>query len=243
MRNYDNPQQRGRDRAREQRGPRYDSGQEPDRWGSGFRGQFTDEGPVSDDRYGGWDRNADTNLERGESEWGGRASRWERDQRQMDDERPRYGSQFGSGGFGREDGGFYRGSQQSDDRYGSTLHHYRGEQFGVEGRFGGQGQFRGKGPKGYQRSDDRLREVVCERLMDAPDIDASEVTVSVSGQTVTLEGTVDSLQAKYDIEECAERAGSRDVVNNIRVKRESRDMEGNERSQPRAGASSQASKK
>jgi osmotically-inducible protein OsmY len=49
------------------------------------------------------------------------------------------------------------------------------------------------GPKGYERSDERLREVICERLTVDPDIDASDITVDVRNHAVTLRGLVDDL--------------------------------------------------
>ena len=78
---------------------------------------------------------------------------------------------------------------------------------------------RGKGPKNYQRSDERVKEMLCERLHDDPEIDASEVTVSVQGGKVTLEGTVDSRRTKNAIEDVAEQIGSQDVQNNLRVQK------------------------
>src|SRR5262249_30469691 len=36
--------------------------------------------------------------------------------------------------------------------------------------------YRGRGPKGFARTDERLKEIVCERLTDAPHIDASEIS-------------------------------------------------------------------
>ncbi len=90
-----------------------------------------------------------------------------------------------------------------------------GQQYGSGG--GGQGMHRGKGPKNYLRSDERLKEMLCERLHDDPDIDASEVTVNVQSGRITLEGTVDSRQAKHAIEEVADQLGIQDVQNNLRV--------------------------
>ena len=40
------------------------------------------------------------------------------------------------------------------------------------------GQHRGRGPKGYTRSDDRIREDVNDRLSDDPFVDASEIEVT-----------------------------------------------------------------
>src|SRR4029077_3266456 len=40
--------------------------------------------------------------------------------------------------------------------------------------YAGMGRYYGKGPKGYVRSDDRIRDDVCDRLSDDDDVDASE---------------------------------------------------------------------
>ena len=74
------------------------------------------------------------------------------------------------------------------------------------------------GPKGYTRSDERLREDISERLMQAYDIDSSEVTVQVLGGKVVLEGTVPNRYMKHAIEDIADGApGVQDVDNKIRV--------------------------
>jgi osmotically-inducible protein OsmY len=76
----------------------------------------------------------------------------------------------------------------------------------------------GRGPKGYIRSDERIREDVSDRLTDDWLVDASDIDVTVHNGEVTLSGTVDSRQAKRRAEDCAERAsGVRDVLNNLRV--------------------------
>src|SRR5256885_12501149 len=43
----------------------------------------------------------------------------------------------------------------------------------------------GRGPKGYRRSDERIREEVMERLTFSPDIDASDVEVEVQDGVVS----------------------------------------------------------
>jgi hypothetical protein len=74
------------------------------------------------------------------------------------------------------------------------------------------------GPKGYKRSDERLREDISERLMQAYDIDSSDVTVEVSGGKVVLEGTVPDRYMKHAIEDLSCAApGVQDVENRIRV--------------------------
>jgi hypothetical protein len=74
------------------------------------------------------------------------------------------------------------------------------------------------GPKGYKRSDERLREEISERLMQAYDIDSSDVTILVLGGKVLLEGTVPDRYMKHAIEDLADAApGVEDVDNRIRV--------------------------
>jgi hypothetical protein len=80
------------------------------------------------------------------------------------------------------------------------------------------GPHRGKGPAGYQRSDERIRELVCESLTDDDEIDASSIEVSVSSGEVTLSGTVDGRRTKRAAEDCAYSVpGVRDVQNRLRV--------------------------
>jgi hypothetical protein len=77
---------------------------------------------------------------------------------------------------------------------------------------------RGRGPKGYQRSDERLHEMICEMLTNDPDINASEVTVEVKGGEVTLTGNVDDRRTKYDIEHKIDRyTGVHEIRNQLRT--------------------------
>lgn len=81
-----------------------------------------------------------------------------------------------------------------------------------------RGLFYGKGPKGYRRSDERIREDVCERLADHGDIDATEMDVSVSEGIVTLSGSVNSRRTKRLAEEAIESvSGVQDIRNEVRV--------------------------
>jgi hypothetical protein len=77
--------------------------------------------------------------------------------------------------------------------------------------------FRGRGPKGYERSDARVREIICERLTDDPRIDASDVSVEVTQNVVRLSGSVDDRRTKYAIEDLIERCGVKDIDNQLRV--------------------------
>lgn len=82
------------------------------------------------------------------------------------------------------------------------------------------GEHRGRGPKGYRRSDERIREDISDRLTDDSWLDAHGVEVAVSGGDVTLSGTVRSREDKKRAEALAERvAGVDNVQNNLRVDR------------------------
>jgi osmotically-inducible protein OsmY len=83
------------------------------------------------------------------------------------------------------------------------------------------GQHRGRGPKGYRRSDDRIREDVSDRLADDSWLDASDIEVRVEGAEVTLIGLVASRDDKRRAERLAEDvSGVDNVQNNLRVRRE-----------------------
>jgi osmotically-inducible protein OsmY len=92
------------------------------------------------------------------------------------------------------------------------------------GRWGwqGRGRYSGMGPKGYKRSDERIREDVSDHLMEHPDLDASDVEVKVSKGEVALSGTVESRWAKRLAEDLAEScSGVSEVMNQLRVGTES----------------------
>ncbi len=135
----------------------------------------------------------------------------------MSDERGGSHSQ-GMGRYDQDQGrnGWFGGRPGGAGRYGS-------EHAGMGGGYGigasGQEHHRGKGPKGYTRSDDRIREDVCDCLTDDPMLDAGEIEVHVKNGEVTLSGTVSDRLAKRHAEDMIERvSGVRDVQNNIRVK-------------------------
>lgn len=91
-----------------------------------------------------------------------------------------------------------------------------------------------RGPKGYKRSDERVREDVCDQLGHAEGIDVSDIEVSVSNGEVTFSGTVPERRMKYVVEHIAERvSGVNDVHNQLRVKRE-------EQQQPQATGQNKA---
>lgn len=75
-----------------------------------------------------------------------------------------------------------------------------------------------RGPKGYKRSDERIREDVCELLTYDSGIDVGDVEVSVSEGVVTLSGIVNSRAEKRLLEDLIERVrGITDVQNLLRI--------------------------
>jgi osmotically-inducible protein OsmY len=79
-------------------------------------------------------------------------------------------------------------------------------------------QFRGRGPKGYRRSDERIKEDVNDRLSEGY-LDASDIEVAVLNAEVTLTGTVDGRIDKRKAEAIAESVtGVTNVENRLRVR-------------------------
>jgi hypothetical protein len=82
------------------------------------------------------------------------------------------------------------------------------------------GWFVGKGPRGYRRPDDRIREEISDALTRHPNIDASNIDVKVDNGDVTLSGTVEGRIQKRWAEAVAEWIeGVKDVHNVIKVLR------------------------
>src|SRR5215216_502085 len=120
------------------------------------------------------------------------------------------GSGYGQGTFGQGGPGYgQQGYGQQGFGYGQQRQDYTQ-----------RGQHSGRGPKGYRRSDDRIREDVNEELTRHPDIDASEIDVRVENGEVTLSGTVEERRDKRLAEDIVERiAGVTDVHNQVRVRK------------------------
>jgi len=91
----------------------------------------------------------------------------------------------------------------------------------------GSGPFVGRGPRHYRRSDERIREDVCERLTQDGYLDASDIEVDVRDAEVILRGSVDSRRSKRRAEDMAEDVfGVRDVRNELRANQAVGDMSG-----------------
>jgi len=78
--------------------------------------------------------------------------------------------------------------------------------------------FAGRGPKGYQRSDQRITEDICERLTQDPDIDATGIHVETKNGEVLLTGAVTDRGSKRLAEDIAYScSGVKEVQNNLRI--------------------------
>jgi osmotically-inducible protein OsmY len=81
------------------------------------------------------------------------------------------------------------------------------------------GPHRGKGPKGYTRSDERIKDDVNDRLSDDSFIDASDIDVTCEHCEIVLTGTVDNKEEKRRAEDIAERvSGVKNVENRLKVR-------------------------
>jgi hypothetical protein len=235
---------RGMDRDSRMGSPRHNTGEHGDRyqgggqWSQGGRDQYAERdrdmyGEHDSDRgYGYDDGNREQMAYRGQSgsqagnhygtqnmnyqnQQGGNRGHWGdfdrggqsggRD-RNYDTQSPRFGSESDRN-YGRRDYG-----EQSWGRDQSGWNPQQG--FGQ----GTRGPHAGKGPQGFQRSDERVKEMIHEALTDHEHIDATHITVDVKSGEVVLTGTVDDRNAKRLAEDIVERvSGVKDVQNQLRV--------------------------
>jgi len=127
-------------------------------------------------------------------------------------------SRWSSSNYGQYQGPERSGGGQHSP--GSAYGGSRGGTHGDEQRPGLLSRLFNRGPKGYQRSDERLKEDISERLMQAGHIDSSDVSITVASGAVTLEGTVPDRYMKHNIEDLVDACpGVQDIDNRIRVNR------------------------
>ncbi len=118
----------------------------------------------------------------------------------------------GSRGQGGQNGGNYSGGNYGQGRF-AQGGSFAGTQPNQQSR-----GFQGVGPKGYARSDERLKEEISERLSDDPDIDASDVSIECSNGKITLSGQVDERWMKHHIENLVDRSsGVKDIDNRLTI--------------------------
>ncbi len=123
----------------------------------------------------------------------------------------------------------YIGGEYTRQTYGGPFGHQRHgarEWSSVEG-WRVPGPHAGRGPRGYQRSDERIREEINDRLTAHGLIDATEVECRVASGEVTLTGFVDSRAAKRAAEDLTEDIhGVREVHNQLRIRSRASDEGG-----------------
>ena len=118
--------------------------------------------------------------------------------------------------------GYYRNERSFGDtsRYATPDREYGWDPgYGHRSYRSEETSYAGRGPRGYQRSDQRIHEEICDRLTDDPRIDASDIEVGVNTGEVTLAGSVRTREEKRCAEDLIERlSGVREVNNNLKVK-------------------------
>lgn len=126
----------------------------------------------------------------------------------------------------REEGRHWPGGRQRQEPsggYGSEEAYQQFTGFNERVSRSGQGaspRYRPVGPRGYQRSDARILEDICERLTRSGRLDVRDVEVRVDSGVVRLEGSVPDRLQKYRVEDIADDVfGVRDLVNRLRVGR------------------------
>jgi osmotically-inducible protein OsmY len=124
--------------------------------------------------------------------------------------------------YGRREYGDYsrRGAQGSEIDY--EMNDYRSGMRDISSDTEESVGYRGRGPRNYKRSDERIREDVCQALTIDARVDASDVEVTVENGEVTLSGTVQSRPQKRRAEDIAESvSGVIYVHDTLRVASES----------------------
>ena len=159
--------------------------------GTGWGGVYLGHGAMGRERDWGREpgRGEWTRGDYGRGEWGGQ----------------------GAGGFGT-----YAGREESGWRADRDWGRYAGLGQNRESEM--RGPHTGRGPRSYQRSDERIREDVCERLCQHGYLDASDIDVRVQNGEVTMQGSVSDRVAKRNAEDVAENVfGVKEVHNLLRV--------------------------
>ena len=80
------------------------------------------------------------------------------------------------------------------------------------------GPHRGRGPRDWRRTDERIRDDICQWMSEDPRLDAREIDVRVQDGDVTLDGRVEDRRARRLAEDIAVAVpGVRDVFNRLGV--------------------------
>jgi osmotically-inducible protein OsmY len=137
--------------------------------------------------------------------------------RERDDDRNRsYGGerQFRDSRENRENEGYGRDRSTQTQPFDTTWSYY---EFWLT-----PGPYTGRGPSGYRRNAERIKEDVCERLESHGDVDAQNIQVEADEQgEITLTGHVKSRREKRLADDIAESVrGVKDVHNQLRIRSE-----------------------
>jgi hypothetical protein len=137
------------------------------------------------------------------------------DPAEMDFERSRFRFEAAKGAVGGERGyGYERRPRRSREE--TRERPYEMDRF--MGLWMDRGRYSGVGPRGYRRSDERIREDVCEVLTQDGWVDARDIEVRIKDGEVTLNGTVPERSMKRRAEDAVIKVtGVRDVRNHLDV--------------------------
>jgi len=204
-----------------------------ERWAGGSRWgnerSYSSDRPYGDADYG-WGHPREARPDPGEfdREWRNRSSSrdysgigWGLSGGHRDDAHVSAGGgglEAGYLGYHRDDPAVRRRARGGDDRgrepiRGEWQREHSGEWWRVPGPHAG------RGPRGYQRSDERIREEINDRLTAHGMIDASDIEVIVDHGEVTLDGLVGSRAEKRAAEDVADEIhGVREVHNHLRLR-------------------------
>jgi len=174
----------------------------------------------------------------GRQDWGRASVNTGNEGNQQDYDSRNFGGNYGNTGYYDSNRDWNRGQNRNRGNAGNYGNSNRGSDNDwwertkdkVSGWFGSDddnsrnrdysGGHRGKGPSDYRRSQDRIREDICDRLTDDDRIDASHVRVQIEDDAVILSGTVNSREEKRRAEDLVESiSGVRNVENRLRVGR------------------------
>lgn len=107
------------------------------------------------------------------------------------------------------------GNTHHDSQWRDDSNHYRSGHRNADQNEG----FRGRGPRNYDRSDERLCDDICERLTDDDRVDASHIEVNVEDGVATLTGEVETRKQRLCAEQVTDSIrGIKNIKNEITVK-------------------------
>ncbi len=218
---WDKYRDREQEFDRERGGHRLDYGRhretrayETGRWeNEGGRSEGDREGRGNFPRYEDRTRDYQDDYRRERGQWSGGSRTADFGQRGDWGRQGSWGTYGNRPGYDRREEP-YNGPGRMEGQYGGGM----GSYMGGLGSFAGGGNYAGRGPKNWQRSDERIKEDINERLTEHSQIDATEIEVQVRNGEVTISGTVEDRRTKRMVEDLIEGvSGVKDVHNQLRA--------------------------